>query len=452
MVNRNRYVPPDIQQLWEPERRFAEWFDVGISLVEVSETAGLVPAGTFAQLQSLREHIDPDRCDQLEQAHHHEVVAYLCHIQELADTHLPPSGRGVARFLHLGLTSSDLVDTANASRICKSIVVLLQRVRSCQELLVGLVAEHKNTIHLARTHGQPAHPVTFGFVLAGHLAELDRVEHRLVDILAGACGKLSGVVGVNLFVSNYLEDRALTNVGLCRTDIATQVVPRDLYTDVAYACVQTATMAERFALNIRLLQSYGEVEEVQAASDYRGSSAMPHKSNPISSERMCGLARVVRSMLPVFLENQVLWQSRDLAHSSAERLLLPDLFGLTASILATLEKVLGRIQVHRVDMSYNAHQASFSESLLHWLQNENEYDYYTAHTTVKMCIEAANKDNCNLYDIITRDYGNTAAMWCTNMTRYKTASKDAVNKFLTDRRVIEVPLSFHHKALRSVSL
>lgn len=450
MGTRDRYVPPDIKRLWEPERRYAEWFEVGLKFLSVRQTAGAVPPDVFEKLRSLEAKIDPERCAQLEHAHNHEVVAYLCHVEELARDHL---GDGtLARYLHLGLTSSDLVDTANSLRMCKSIVVLLQRVQSCQAVFLECINRYRDTLHLARTHGQPAHPITFGYVLAGHLAELDRVAARLVNVLEDASGKLSGTVGVSLFGNEDLEKSALTELGLKRTPIATQIVPRDVYTDVAYVCVQTAAMAERFALNTRLLQSHGEVVEVQTAVNYSGSSAMPHKTNPISSERICGLARVVRSMLPPFLENQAMWHSRDLTQSSAERLMLPDLFGFTASILGTLEKVLSFLQVDEATMSKHAYTATFSESLLFWLQQERGHSYDSANSLVKAYIEEATDRGCYLYDVIVVHHSAEAAMWCTNMSRYEAASIRAVDRFLTDRRAIEVPVSYHHKALRSVGL
>ncbi len=426
---RDRYVPRDIAEIWDPDHRYVEWFKVGLELVESRERSGAIPLGTARELSKLQDRISPERCDDLGAEHGHEVVGYLCHIQELSNEHL--ANPSLARYLHLGLTSSDLVDTAIGIRVGASVYEMQTRLMQVESRLRHKMIEYASTVHLARTHGQPAHPVTFGFVLASHLAELDRAVYRLDEL--EIYGKLSGPVGNNLFIDSAAEQEALAKMDLAKTSVATQVVPRDNYTDTVYACVQVAAMVERFALNIRLLQSLGEVRESQAVANYSGSSAMPHKSNPISSERLCGLARVVRSMLPAFLENQAMWQSRDLAHSSAERLLLPDVFGLTISMLDTMDTLLERLYVNESAMKWGAGEATHSESLLYLLQKDHGMGYLEANGRVKGLVTEARGVGETLGKLILEHYGAAAYEWCMDQSRYVQASRDAIDEFLVGR-------------------
>jgi adenylosuccinate lyase len=312
-----RYTRPAMGAVWSDERRFTRWLDVEIAAMAGWAELGVVPAAAVAAVRE-RARIDVARIGQIEERTHHDVLAFTESVAEQVGEH--------ARWFHYGLTSSDVVDTALALQLGDAGRILLQGVDAVDAALRVRAEEHRHTPTIGRTHGVHAEPTTFGLKLLGWLCELRRGRARLEAALAGVrVGKLSGAVGAYANTDPRVEESALQALGLDREPVATQVVARDRHAALLSAIAGVGATLERFALEIRHLQRT-EVREAfePFAAGQKGSSAMPHKRNPIVCERICGLARVLRANALVGLENVALWHERDISHSSSERIVLPD--------------------------------------------------------------------------------------------------------------------------------
>jgi adenylosuccinate lyase len=312
-----RYTRPAMGAVWSDERRFTRWLDVEIAAMAGWAELGVVPPAAVAAVRE-RARIDVARIGEIEERTHHDVLAFTESVAEQVGEH--------ARWFHYGLTSSDVVDTALALQLDDAGRILLQGVDAVDAALRARAAEHRHTPTIGRTHGVHAEPTTFGLKLLGWLCELRRGRARLETALAGVrVGKLSGAVGAYANTDPRVEESALQALGLDREPVATQVVARDRHAALLNAIAGLGATLERFALEVRHLQRT-EVREAfePFAAGQKGSSAMPHKRNPIVCERICGLARVLRANALVGLENVALWHERDISHSSSERIVLPD--------------------------------------------------------------------------------------------------------------------------------
>lgn len=313
-----RYTPRDFAELWSPATRYAVWLDVELAACEALEEHGLVPRGTAAAIRAKEIRIDPARVDEIEATVKHDVIAFLTHVEELAGAD--------ARWLHRGMTSSDVLDTSLAVLLARATDLLLARLDRYVAALAARADEHRGTVMMGRSHGMHAEPVTFGVVLAGHLAEAKRGRQRLIAARAEiAVGKIAGAVGTYAHLSPAIEVAALGKLGLSPETVSTQVVARDRHAALFSALALVAAGIERLATNVRHWQrtEVAEAEE-RFTRGQKGSSAMPHKRNPIVSENLCGLARVVRSAVTPALEDVALWHERDISHSSVERMIAPD--------------------------------------------------------------------------------------------------------------------------------
>ncbi len=313
-----RYSPPDLTALWSPAARYATWLEVELAACDAMETEGLVPAGTAATLRAKDVKIDPERIDAIEQTTKHDVIAFLTHVEEIAGAE--------ARWLHRGMTSSDVLDTSLALQLVRATDRLLSRTDALVIALARRADEHRATPMIGRSHGIHAEPITFGVAIAGHLAEVKRGRARLRAARAEiAVGKIAGAVGTYAHLSPAIEARALGALGLAAETVSTQVVARDRHAAFFAALALVAAGIERLATNVRHWQrtEVAEAEE-RFTKGQKGSSAMPHKRNPIVSENLCGLARVVRAMVAPALEDVALWHERDISHSSVERIIAPD--------------------------------------------------------------------------------------------------------------------------------
>ena len=313
-----RYTPKEFAELWSDGTRYAVWLEVELAACEAMETAGLVPGGTAATLRDQKLELDARRIQAIEETTRHDVIAFLTHVEELAG---PP-----ARWLHRGMTSSDVLDTSLALLLVRAADSLLTRVDALCEALAARAREHARTPMIGRSHGIHAEPTTFGVALAGHLAEMKRGRFRLAQARDEiAVGKIAGAVGTYAHLSLEIEERALARLGLRPETVSTQVVARDRHAVFFSALAGVAAGIERLATNVRHWQrtEVGEAEE-RFSKGQKGSSAMPHKRNPILSENLCGLARVVRAAVAPALENVALWHERDISHSSVERMIAPD--------------------------------------------------------------------------------------------------------------------------------
>ncbi|HEX5824504.1 MAG TPA: adenylosuccinate lyase [Candidatus Limnocylindrales bacterium] len=312
-----RYTLPEMGALWTDEARFERMLRVELAVSRAQSARGVVPPEALALIEA-RAAVDPDRIAEIERTTDHDVIAF---VSQVAET-IGPEGR----FLHLGLTSSDVVDTALALQLRDAGEIL---VRDCDRLLATLIARARSesdTLMMGRTHSVHAEPITFGLKLAGWAFELDRGRRRLVVALDEiATGKISGPVGTYSHLGPDVEAEVLAELGLHADPASTQIVQRDRHAALLTAIAILGGSLERFATEIRNLQ-HTEIGEVMEPfkSGQKGSSVMPHKRNPILSERIAGLARLLRGYAGTALEDQPLWHERDISHSSAERVILPD--------------------------------------------------------------------------------------------------------------------------------
>ena len=320
-----------------------------------------MPPGTARKIRDQKLSLDPAAIERIEQTTRHDVIAFLTHVEALAGE--------PARWLHRGMTSSDVLDTSLSLLLVRASDLLLGRYDRLTAALTARAREHVRTPMIGRSHGIHAEPVTFGVVLAGHLAEVKRARAALVrarELIA--VGKIAGAVGSYAHLSPEIEQSALSALGLAPETVSTQVVARDRHAQFFAALALGAAAVERLSTNVRHWQrtEVGEVEE-RFSKGQKGSSAMPHKRNPVLSENLCGLARVVRASLVPALENVALWHERDISHSSVERMLAPD---ATATLGFMLERAAGVVEglvVYPERMLQNMQQSRglfFSEGVM----------------------------------------------------------------------------------------
>ena len=315
-----RYSRPAMARVWSEEAKLERWLAVELAALEAWAQVGAVPAESVAAIRSRAHAPPPERVAEIERTTNHDVAAFVDAVAE----GLGPDGR----WLHYGLTSSDVLDTALALAVQDAGKLVVEGVDAAQAAVVARAFEHRGTVTIGRTHGVHAEPTTFGLKLAGWAFQLERDRSRLERALDGLrVGKLSGAVGTYSSTTPEVERIACEALGLEPAPSSTQVLQRDRHAELLSALALLASSLERFALEVRHL-ARTEVREVEEpfTRGQKGSSAMPHKRNPIVSERICGLARVVRGYAQVGLENVALWHERDISHSSAERVVLPDAF------------------------------------------------------------------------------------------------------------------------------
>jgi adenylosuccinate lyase len=309
-----------MQRVWSEESKLARWLEVELAALEGWAEVGALPAEAVAAIRAGATPPTPERVREIEERTHHDLAAFVDAVAEgLGDE---------GRWLHYGLTSSDVLDTATALQVRAAGELLLDGLERALGAVVHRAEEHRDTVMVGRTHGVHAEPTTFGAKLAGWAFELARDRERLTGALEGMrVGKLAGAVGTYGGSDPEVERIACERLGLVPEAVATQVVPRDRHAALLSALALCAASLERFATEIRHL-ARTELREVQEpfGPGQKGSSAMPHKRNPVVAERICGLARVVRAGATVGLENVALWHERDISHSSAERVVLPDAF------------------------------------------------------------------------------------------------------------------------------
>ena len=356
-----RYTPADFAELWSPARRYAVWLDVELAACEALEEAGLVPHGVAARIRAKGLVLDVGRIDTIERTTKHDVIAFLTHVEELAGDD--------ARWLHRGMTSSDVLDSSLAILLRDAADKLLARCDRLTAALRKRAREHAKTPMIGRSHGIFAEPITFGLALAGHHAEMVRARARLESARQEiAVGKIAGAVGTYAHLSPAVEQRALAALGLRAETVATQIVARDLHAAYFAPLAHAAAGIERLATNVRHWQrsEVAEAEEPFTAGQ-KGSSAMPHKRNPVLSENLCGLARMVRAAVVPALEDVALWHERDISHSSVERMIGPD---ATATLAFMLDRSAGLVEglvVYADNARRNLDKAAelyFSEAVL----------------------------------------------------------------------------------------
>ena len=340
-----RYSPAAMREIWSDQRRFEHWLRIEILACEAWAEQGRVPAEALPAIRRAR--FDIAKIAEVEERVGHDVIAFLTVIGES----IGPE----ARYVHLGMTSSDVLDTAFALQLRDSIDLIVADFAKLRNAAEDLAIKHRKTLMAGRTHGIHAEPITFGFKVAGWVAELQRSEKRLAGArFEIAYGRLSGAVGTHATLPPTVERRVMTGLGLGIDAAGTQVVSRDRHAQFMTTLAVAAGTLERIALEIRHLQrtEVGEAFE-PFGREQKGSSAMPHKRNPVLTERVCGLARVVRGYAATALENMALWHERDISHSSAERVVFPDACALVDYMAIQMHKVLAGLEVHPERMLQN---------------------------------------------------------------------------------------------------
>jgi adenylosuccinate lyase len=358
----SRYSRPGLAELWGDRYRFELWLGIELAACRAMEDVGRVPAGTAARVRALAAgKLDPDRILEIEQRTRHDVIAFLTHVEELAGE--------PARWLHLGMTSSDVLDTALALQTRRALELVGEQVIELAAALRARAEEHARTPMIGRSHGIHAEPITAGLVFARWYAEIGRALERIRRASAGiSVGKLAGAVGVYGNLDPQIEAAALGALELRPETVATQIVARDRHAEVLCALALLGTAIEQIALGIRHWQrtEVGEAEEGFAAGQ-QGSSAMPHKKNPILSENLTGLARLLRSYAQAGLEDVALWHERDISHSSVERVALPDATILADFMAARATGLVKGLVLHPGRMRANLERTGglyFSEAVL----------------------------------------------------------------------------------------
>jgi adenylosuccinate lyase len=341
-----RYTLPEMAAIWSLENKFQKWLDVEIAVCEVHAEDGTIPAAAAEEIKA-KAAFTVERINEIEKTTDHDVIAFTTNLAE----NIGPS----SRFVHYGLTSSDVVDTANALLLNDACDILLTKIDALLDVLKRRAYEFKDTPQIGRTHGIHAEPTSFGLVWALWYSEMQRNRERLATAKDRiAVGKISGPVGAFSHLPPDVEERVCEKLGLKAADVSTQVIQRDRYAEYLCTLAIIASTLEKMALQVRHWQRT-EVREAQEAFKHgqKGSSSMPHKRNPILSERICGMARTVRANAIVGLENVALWHERDISHSSAERIVLPDSSATLDYILAKTTSLLGTLVVYPENMLKN---------------------------------------------------------------------------------------------------
>lgn len=341
-----RYSLPQMVQLWSEEQKYRNWLRVEIAACQALTELGQIPQEALAEIQQ-KANFSVSRIQELEREVKHDVIAFLTCVNEYVGA--------AGRYIHLGLTSSDVLDTALALQMVAAIDLILEVLERCITTLKIRASQEKNTLMIGRTHGIHAEPITFGFKLCGWIAELERDQERLLQLKVRlAVGKFSGAVGTYAHLDPAVERLACAYLGLKPDRCSTQIISRDHHAEFCQVLALVAGSIERFCTEIRNLQRTDvlEVEEYFSPGQ-KGSSAMPHKRNPVTSEQLCGLARLVRTNSLAALENMSLWHERDISHSSVERVILPDSAILIHYMLVKFNDLMAKLLVHPHNMLRN---------------------------------------------------------------------------------------------------
>ena len=394
-----RYSREEMGAIFSERAKFSRWLEIEILAVEARVRLGEVPTDELTEIKT-NAAFDVDRISEIEAVRHHDVVAFVENVRENVGE--------AGRHLHFGMTSSDVVDTGNAVALRDAGDLLVEEVGKLTETVRRKAIEHQNTLMAGRTHGIHAEPTTFGLKLAGWTFELARDRDRLRrarDQVAVA--KLSGAVGTYSQLSPEVESYVCDRLGLAVEPAATQVVPRDRHAEFLNALATTAASLERFAQEVRHLQRT-EVREVQEpfGKGQKGSSAMPHKRNPIVCERICGLARMMRAYAQTGLENVALWHERDISHSSVERVTFPDACTLLDYMLDRMRWVVDGLMVDRERMLENldaSHGLVHSQSVLTALLATGSLQREEAYAIVQRNAAAAWDERRPLLELLKSD-------------------------------------------------
>ncbi len=385
--------------LWTDNYKFKTWLRVEIAVCEAQAELGYIPKEAVEEIKA-KATFDPKRVLEIEAEVRHDVIAFLTNLNEYVGD--------AGRYIHLGMTSSDMLDTALSLQMVDSLQVIMVHVENLIQAIRYRAQEHRDTVMIGRSHGIHAEPMTFGFKLAGWLAEMLRHRERLTHLQDTiAVGKISGAVGTYANIDPNIEALACQQLGLRPDTASTQVISRDIHADFMNALALLGASLERFAVEIRNLQRTDvlEVEEFFSKKQ-KGSSAMPHKRNPIRSERLTGMARILRGNAMAALENVALWHERDISHSSVERVALPDSCILTHFMLVETTELVKNLLVYPENMARNMNVYGgvvFSQRVMLSLV-EKGLAREDAYAIVQSCAHTAwNTNDGNFRHLISQD-------------------------------------------------
>ncbi len=356
----DRYTLPEIGRIWEEENKFRIWLEIEILACEAQAKAGRIPLEAVAEIRK-KANFDVKRIQEIEAQVHHDVIAFLTNVAEYVGE--------ASRYIHYGMTSSDVLDTALAVQMKQAGELIATKLEAFEQLLAKKAKEFKNVLQVGRTHGVHAEPITFGFKIAVWFDEIRRHRQRWQQAVArAAVGKISGAVGTFDHLDPDVEAYVCQKLGLKPAPISTQIIQRDVHAEYVAVLAQIAATLEKIAVEIRHLQRT-EVLEVEEpfGKGQKGSSAMPHKKNPILTERIAGMARLLRGNLVAALENVALWHERDISHSSVERVILPDATITVYYMLVKMHQVISGMVVHPDRMKKNLNLTNgliFSQAVL----------------------------------------------------------------------------------------
>jgi len=393
-----RYTRDKMGKIWTEENKFTKWFEVELAALEGWSKIGVVPEKVVKTVQE-KAKLNIRKIKEIEKITHHDVIAFVEQISETVGED--------GKYIHLGLTSSDILDTSLALQLREAGLILIKDLEILSKILKEKAVEYKNIPMIGRSHGIHAEPITLGFKFAGWYYEILRNIERLKKAVEEiSVGKISGAVGTYSNISPEVEKYVCKKLNLQVENFSTQIISRDRHALFMSTLGIIASSAEKIALQIRLLQQT-EISEIAEPfrKGQKGSSAMPHKRNPILSERICGLSRIIKKNVNVALENAALWHERDISHSSAERIIFPESTILLDYILNLLLNVLKDIQIFPENMEKNLNSTNelfFSQTILTKLVQKG-LDRKKAYEIVQKNAFKSLKENKNLFSVINTD-------------------------------------------------
>lgn len=354
-----RYTRPEMGAIWELKNKFSIWKEIEILACEAQAELG--QAGiTKEEAAWIRSHADftVERIDEIEKISNHDVIAFTTNMAEHIDADVPDGQEPPSRWVHYGMTSSDLGDTALSYQVTQAIDIIINDIKLLGEVCKARAFEFQETLCVGRTHGIHAEPMTFGMKFGSWAWALKRAQTRMEEARkVAACGAISGAVGTYSSIDPYVEEYVCEKLGLSPDPLSTQVLARDRHAQVMAALAVSASTLESIAMQVRLLQQSDVIEaEEPFAQGQKGSSAMPHKRNPITAERVCGLARVVKSNAQVAFDDVALWYERDISHSGAERVVLADSFTALDYMFSKMQWMLEGLKVYPAKMEHNLYR------------------------------------------------------------------------------------------------
>jgi adenylosuccinate lyase len=384
--------------IWTDEHKMATWLKVEVAVCEAWAERGLIPPEALAEIKEKAD-FNVERVREIEKETRHDVIAFLTNVSEYVGE--------ASKYIHYGMTSSDMLDTALALQLCEATDILLLDLRHLLGVLKKRAFEHRDTVMIGRSHGVHAEPITFGLKLAVWCFEVARNIERLERARdAVAVGQISGAVGTYAMIPPEIEEEVCRKLGLTPSPASTQIIQRDRHAEYLTTLAIIASSIEKFAMEIRHLQRTEVLEAEEAfKKGQKGSSAMPHKRNPIISERMCGQARVIRANALVAMENNALWHERDISHSSAERVILPDSTILLDYMLYKWADLMDNLIVYPKQMGANLWASRglvFSQSVLLKLVDKG-LSREEAYRVVQTSAMKAWKDKTSFKDLLLND-------------------------------------------------